>query len=40
MWSELPDFKCEKTVAQILLFAQSSMESKTQNADLPIAHAA
>lgn len=40
MWSELPDFICEKTVAQILLFAQSSMESKTQNADLPIAHAA
>lgn len=31
MWSELPDFICEKTEAQILLFAQSSMETKTEN---------
>lgn len=34
MWSELPNFVCEKTEAQILLFAQSSMETKTQNVDL------
>lgn len=34
MWSELPEFICEKNEAQTLLFAQSSMETKTQNVDL------
>lgn len=41
VWSELPDFICETTEAQILWFAQSSMETKAQNVDYKlIAHAA